>query len=320
MKNVKTGHSVPVVVLDAGHYGDRNPGVVSGYYEARAMWTLTNYLGTALEAYGIKVIKTRQVQALDLDLVTRGRKAQGADLFISMHSNACDTERVDRPEAIYLWDDDCGKIDEQSKEIAGLLAETVRTIMGTNDKAKIYSRKSGNDRDRDGKINDDYYGVLYGAHQVGTAAIILEHSFHTNVKATKWLLIDANLKKLAEDEAKTIAAWFDVKKISTTTPSKPAATGKKSITEIAQEVIAGKWGNGSDRKAKLTAAGYDADAVQAKVNELISGSGKKSIDEIAREVIAGKWGNGEERKKRLTAAGHDAAAVQTAVNKLVSKK
>ena len=31
----------------------------------------------------------------------------------------------------------------------------------------------------------------------------------------------------------------------------------KSVKEIAQEVINGKWGNGSDRKSRLTAAGYD---------------------------------------------------------------
>lgn len=46
-------------------------------------------------------------------------------------------------------------------------------------------------------------------------------------------------------------------------------TAKKSVTEIAKEVIAGKWGNGADRKKRLTAAGYDYNAVQAKVNELL---------------------------------------------------
>ena len=43
----------------------------------------------------------------------------------------------------------------------------------------------------------------------------------------------------------------------------------KSVTELAKEVIAGKWGNGSDRKNRLTQAGYDYAAVQAKVNELM---------------------------------------------------
>jgi N-acetylmuramoyl-L-alanine amidase CwlA len=44
---------------------------------------------------------------------------------------------------------------------------------------------------------------------------------------------------------------------------------KKSITEIAKEVIAGKWGNGADRKKRLTAAGYDYSAVQKEVNKLL---------------------------------------------------
>ena len=46
-------------------------------------------------------------------------------------------------------------------------------------------------------------------------------------------------------------------------------SNKQSVTDIAREVIAGKWGNGTERKNKLTAAGYDYDAVQKKVNELI---------------------------------------------------
>ncbi len=46
------------------------------------------------------------------------------------------------------------------------------------------------------------------------------------------------------------------------------ASSKKSVTEIAKEVLDGKWGNGDDRKKKLKAAGYDYAAVQKKVNEL----------------------------------------------------
>ena len=51
------------------------------------------------------------------------------------------------------------------------------------------------------------------------------------------------------------------------TPAKPEA--KKSVTEIANEVIAGKWGSGTDRKKKLTKAGYNYEKVQAKVNEIL---------------------------------------------------
>lgn len=100
-----------------------------------------------------------------------------------------------------------------------------------------------------------------------------------------------------------------------TAESETPATPVKSIEEIANEVIAGKWGNGKDRVNKLTAAGYDASAVQDKVNELLKP--KKTIEEIANEVIAGKWGNGKTRTNKLTAAGYDANAVQDKVNELL---
>lgn len=48
-----------------------------------------------------------------------------------------------------------------------------------------------------------------------------------------------------------------------------SAPAKKSVDEIAREVIAGKWGNNPQRAQKLSAAGYDADAVQKRVNQLL---------------------------------------------------
>lgn len=43
----------------------------------------------------------------------------------------------------------------------------------------------------------------------------------------------------------------------------------KTITELAQEVIAGKWGNGEERKSKLAKAGYDYNTVQTEVNRIL---------------------------------------------------
>lgn len=44
-----------------------------------------------------------------------------------------------------------------------------------------------------------------------------------------------------------------------------------NVTEIAQEVLDGKWGVGTARKKKLTEAGYDYNAVQSEVNRLLKG-------------------------------------------------
>ena len=60
-----------------------------------------------------------------------------------------------------------------------------------------------------------------------------------------------------------VHGWVDAKDVQA------IGSSAKSVETIAKEVIAGKWGNGADRKARLTAAGYDYAAVQKKVNELL---------------------------------------------------
>lgn len=97
------------------------------------------------------------------------------------------------------------------------------------------------------------------------------------------------------------------------------STPSKSVSEVAKEVLAGSWGNGSDRKAKLEAAGYNYDEVQKAVNALCNKPTLKSVSEIAREVLAGKWGNGADRKNKLTAAGYNYNEVQAVVNSLNKK-
>ena len=88
----------------------------------------------------------------------------------------------------------------------------------------------------------------------------------------------------------------------------------KTVDELADEVLAGKWDNGAERERLLTAAGYDYNAVQKRINEKLY---RKTVDEIANEVIAGLWGNGTERKEKLTEAGYDYSAVQKRVNEML---
>lgn len=101
------------------------------------------------------------------------------------------------------------------------------------------------------------------------------------------------------------------------TPAPAPSTGK-SLDEIANEVIAGKWGNGDDRRNRLQSAGYNYNEVQALVNQKLGIGGSapatKSLDTIANEVIAGQWGNGDDRRNRLQSAGYDYNAVQALVN------
>lgn len=54
---------------------------------------------------------------------------------------------------------------------------------------------------------------------------------------------------------------------------------KKTVTELANEVLQGQWGNGQERVERLTDAGYDYDAVQSIVNEKLGVSGATSEPE-----------------------------------------
>lgn len=180
------------VMLDAGHYGYYNQSpAVKGYWESEMTWKLHLMLKEELEKYGIVVGTTRKSQEKDRALYDRGYASKGYDLFLSLHSNAVGdniNEKVDYPVCFV-------QISGKSDRIGTLLSECVREVMQTAQPADHWSQK-GN--------NGDYYGVLRGATAAGTVGCIIEHSFHTQTRATKWLLQDANLRKLAVAEAKVI--------------------------------------------------------------------------------------------------------------------
>ena len=68
--------------------------------------------------------------------------------------------------------------------------------------------------------------------------------------------------------AKLKTAGFDTY-VTTKSGTAVSSATKKSVDELAREVIQGLWGNGQERKNRLQAAGYDHNAVQKRVNELL---------------------------------------------------
>lgn len=105
---------------------------------------------------------------------------------------------------------------------------------------------------------------------------------------------------------------------SAPSPQPKPSGGGKSVSQLADEVVAGKWGNNPQRAIDLRNAGYDPVAVQAEVNRRVGGGvqnrPQKSNEEIAQEVLNGRWGNGAERERRLTEAGYNFREVQDIVN------
>ena len=111
------------------------------------------------------------------------------------------------------------------------------------------------------KTNAD--GLLAKIKKAGFDAFIVQSGGMYKVQVgafSKKENADAMLKKIK-------AAGYDA--FITTEGGSAIATAKKSVTEIAKEIIQGKWGNGQDRKNRIIAAGYDYNEVQKAVNKLV---------------------------------------------------
>ena len=205
-------------LIDRPHYGTTyNKGAAPGYYESARMWDLCDLIGAELKSYGVKVGYTRTNKAKDMDLEERGRMAKGYTFLLSPHTNASDDPETSYVVAMYQVDDNCGEMDEVSKALAKALATNVAKLMGA--KAQTWATKSAHDRDGNG-YKDDYFGVLRGAHSVHVPTVIIENGFHTNPDQAKWLMVDSNLRKLAEVIAKTIADFYGLKNEASAAPAK----------------------------------------------------------------------------------------------------
>lgn len=206
------------ICLDAGHVGSKynQSPVVKTYYESAMVWALHLKLKAQLEARGFQVVTTRASIDTDLGVYERGTASKGCDVFISLHSNACGTESVDYP-VVYRAYDNKNNVDT----LALKLAKKVGELMGTTQAGRTATRKNSS--------GGEYYGVLRGARAVGTPCyMLIEHSFHTNTKATKWLSKDANLDKLAVAEADILAEFFGME--SSTESENTAIMGKAQAT------------------------------------------------------------------------------------------
>jgi LysM repeat protein len=89
-----------------------------------------------------------------------------------------------------------------------------------------------------------------------------------------------------------------------TQPTAPVQPNK-TVDELAREVLAGKWGNGDDRKNRITRTGYDYAAVQTKVNELLGANQAvyytvRSGDTLS--AIARKYGTSVSAIQKLNAS------------------
>lgn len=70
-------------------------------------------------------------------------------------------------------------------------------------------------------------------------------------------------------------------------PAPAPAPAKKSDEQIADEVIAGQWGDGDDRRNRLSQAGYDYDAIQSIVNAKLGASAQQTYTVQPGDTLSG---------------------------------
>ncbi len=186
------------ICIDAGHGEGYNPSpALPAYREGTRMFVLQRYLAQELKRYGFEVLCTRKTLQDDPDLSERGRMSKGCDLLLSLHSNAVGpqtNEAVDYVRVYY-------PVSETGKDLAGEMADLIAAVMGTKQAPQHLTRWNS-------AHNADYYGIIRHAVAVGTPALLLEHSFHTNSRSTAWLLEDENLHRLAAAEAALLAEYY----------------------------------------------------------------------------------------------------------------
>ncbi|MCQ4637420.1 N-acetylmuramoyl-L-alanine amidase, partial [Anaerovorax odorimutans] len=286
LDNIKEDHTVKAVfekqvriMLDAGHYGkyNRSP-VYSSYYESNMSWALHNYLKAALEEYGgFYVGVTRSSQAKDMNVYNRGTAAKGYDLFLSLHSNSSSSKTSDYPLIIT-------QKGNTGDKLAKNLGKTIENTMNTKQGYKIWQKLNS-----DGKT--EYYGVLRGSKSVGTKGMILEHSFHTNLAATKWLSSNANLKKMAEAEAKVIADYYGITEgVGSSSGSSGGSSdsnvnsGSSSSGSSSSKVVS------NSQKVKVTVSSLNMRKSYSTSSKSMGKAKKNTVYQLKAKTKDGKWG------------------------------
>lgn len=113
---------------------------------------------------------------------------------------------------------------------------------------------------------------LYICKETKMPAILVEGGFMDSKTDIEVLRDSAKLKKAGKEIAQAFVKFLGLKLKSTSSTgstTKNNVYSKKTNTQIAKEVIAGKWGNGDVRKNNLKKAGYDPNKIQKIVNSLL---------------------------------------------------
>ncbi|NLW16199.1 MAG: N-acetylmuramoyl-L-alanine amidase [Firmicutes bacterium] len=152
-----------LICLDPGHGGnDRANRGPTGYVEADGVLDIALRTRTLLQAAGLQVVMTRD-RDVTVSLATRTAfaAAQGADIFVSIHTDAYSDPRAHGCTVF------CSVRDDQSRKLAVAIEQALRNV----------GRPSRGVRTRALADGRDYYHVIREAKM---PSVLVECAFHTN--------------------------------------------------------------------------------------------------------------------------------------------
>ena len=197
------------ICLDPGHGEGYNPSPCGfGYSEGTRMYEFSHILAEELRKYRdkngdqVEVVNTRKNIRMSPSLYDRAVAAKGCNLLLSLHTNAVGNDVSNGTDYVAVFH----SIDDRDIPFATEMAQAIASVMGTKQAPQALTRLNS-------AGNDDYYGIIRIAdNNFGVRCLLLEHSFHTDSNATKWLMSDANLRKLATAEAAVVAKEYNLEK------------------------------------------------------------------------------------------------------------
>ena len=216
--------------LHAGHFlGGGANGYLNETSENRAVLAECINL---LSGYNCEVFDSTnnlKPQSKNLDILCKSINEHNADIAISIHLNSYNG---------LASGVECHNWDSRTKKLSDKITANISKELGIKNRG----------------YKESNYQVL---RETDPLAILIECCYtDSKIDYQKW-----NAKKCAKAIVNALVSYYNLKPIKSNTPQ------KKTNSEIATEVINGKWGNGATRKKKLTEAGYDYNAIQRIVNQ-----------------------------------------------------
>lgn len=215
------------VVLDPGHgqYDNRSP-LDASFYEGTNNYLFALALKEAILAYeGVEVYLTRNNITMNPSLAERGNfaVANGADVFLSLHSNASGNPSAYGVEGYYSI-----KTPAAYNLLAGL-CHTVSNKLPNSKVRRVVTKTSG---------GADYYGVL--RNSVGVKySMLIEMGFHTNAKELDCIRLPEWHQTVAKQMAEVFSDFFDLKlkEVSANTPEDVPTEETKTEEEAKQNLL-----------------------------------------------------------------------------------